>query len=138
MLPSRGCTRVAPSLDDDRAARPRIAVLIPARNEESILPQTLATLMPQIQGRDRVVVVADNCNDSTAAIARAHRAVVVEREDIARRGKGFALDHGMRFLEQDPPAIVIMIEPTARSIRRDRRAGGAGGGDGAGRRRRAI
>ena len=38
------------------------------------------------------------------------RATVVERHDPARRGKGFALDHGVRFLEQDPPDVVVIVD----------------------------
>ena len=40
----------------------------------------------------RVLVVADNCTDSTAALARTAGAEVLERHDPARRGKGYALD----------------------------------------------
>ena len=40
----------------------------------------------------RVLVVADNCTDSTAALARAAGAEVLERDDTERRGKGYALD----------------------------------------------
>jgi len=85
-------------------------VLIPARNEESILPQTLATLMPQIQGETAWWWLRITATTRRRRSPARNRAVVVEREDIARRGKGLRLDHGMRFLEQDPPAIVIMID----------------------------
>jgi 1,2-diacylglycerol 3-beta-glucosyltransferase len=39
----------------------------------------------------RIVVVADNCTDSTAARAREAGAFVIERQDAVRRGKGYAL-----------------------------------------------
>lgn len=92
------------------AARPPVAILIPAHNEEKVLGATLSSLMPQMRGDDRVLVVADNCADTTAQLARAHGAEVIERHDSVRRGKGYALDFGMRHLESDPPEIVIMMD----------------------------
>ena len=53
---------------------------------------------------DRLLVVADNCSDDTAAVARAAGAEVTERSDVERRGKGYALDHGVRHLAADPSA----------------------------------
>jgi exopolysaccharide biosynthesis WecB/TagA/CpsF family protein len=91
-------------------ARQRLAVLIPAHNEEQVLGATLASLMPQIKPGDQVVVVADNCDDATVAIAREHGAEVIERNDSKRRGKGYALDFGMRHLEKDAPGIVVMMD----------------------------
>ena len=90
--------------------RPRIAVLVPAHNEESGIGATLKKLIPQLAGVDQLVVIADNCTDATAAIARNCGATVVERQDLDRRGKGYALDHGMRFIEADPPDVVVMID----------------------------
>jgi FkbM family methyltransferase len=58
----------------------------------------------------RVLVVADNCTDRTAEIARASGADVIERSDLERRGKGHALAFGIDRLEQDPPDVVIIID----------------------------
>ncbi len=90
--------------------RPRCAVLIPAHDEEAGIGGTIRALLPQLQPGDRVVVVADNCTDRTAEAARALGAVAVERTDPERRGKGYALDFGVRFLEQDPPAVVAIVD----------------------------
>jgi exopolysaccharide biosynthesis WecB/TagA/CpsF family protein len=95
------------------AGRPALAVLIPAHNEEKVLGATLSSLMPQMLRGDRVIVVADNCDDATAGIARELGADVVERKDERRRGKGYALDFGMRHLEKKgapPPGIVVMMD----------------------------
>ena len=46
-----------------------ITVLIPARNEELSLPLTLASLQEQTRPPDKIIVVADNCTDSTSSIA---------------------------------------------------------------------
>jgi cellulose synthase/poly-beta-1,6-N-acetylglucosamine synthase-like glycosyltransferase len=96
---------------DRRAdAAPRSVVLIPAHDEESVIARTLQSVLPDLGERDRVVVVADNCSDRTADIARELGAVVLERNDPTRRGKGFALDHGVRFLREDPPDVVMVID----------------------------
>jgi exopolysaccharide biosynthesis WecB/TagA/CpsF family protein len=91
-----------------RAAR--LAVLIPAHNEEAVLGATLLTLAPQLRDGDRLIVVADNCDDHTAQIARSFGATVLERTDSFNRGKGFALDHGIGYLKFDPPDVVIMVD----------------------------
>lgn len=72
---------------------PRVAVVIPAHDEELVLAQTLASLRAQDYpaGRLEIVVVADNCTDATARIARDGGALVLERHCPELRGKGFAL-----------------------------------------------
>jgi cellulose synthase/poly-beta-1,6-N-acetylglucosamine synthase-like glycosyltransferase len=104
------------------ALRPRLAVLIPAHNESNGILATLESVFPQLLPDDRVLVVADNCSDDTAKISAGRGAEVVERQDALRRGKGFALDFGIRFLERDPPELVIVLdgdcEMTAGSVDR--------------------
>lgn len=90
--------------------RLRVGVVIPAHNEEAVLGRTLAALLPQLNPNDRVVVVADNCLDQTAQVARQAGALCIERSDTHRRGKGFALDAGVRALQADPPAIVVFTD----------------------------
>jgi cellulose synthase/poly-beta-1,6-N-acetylglucosamine synthase-like glycosyltransferase len=92
------------------ATRPRLAVIIPAHDEESGIPDTLRALIPQLRAGDRLVVVADNCIDDTAAIASAEGAEVIVRNDQSLRGKGYALDFGMRHLERDPPGAVLILD----------------------------
>lgn len=92
------------------AQRPRLAVLIPAHNEAAGITHTLGSLMPQLRAGDRLVVIADNCDDDTAQLAASCGAEVVERHSVSERGKGFALDRGIRHLSGDPPEIVIMVD----------------------------
>src|SRR5262245_47091316 len=68
-------------------ARGRVAVLVPAHNESRGLQSTLADVQSQLRPGDRLLVVADNCDDDTAAVAVAAGADVVERHDISKRGK---------------------------------------------------
>ena len=56
----------------------RIVVLVPAHDEAGTIAATLQALRSQTRQPDRVVVVADNCTDDTAALARACGAEVVE------------------------------------------------------------
>ena len=95
-------------------ARRRIAVLVPAHNESKGLLPTLSDIRSQLLPGDRLLVVADNCSDDTAAVAQGAGAEVVERRDLAKRGKGYAMDFGVRHLALDPPEIVIFIDADCR------------------------
>lgn len=95
----------------------KIAILMPAHNEEVCLKETLETLHTHLQLDDRLtatqvqlVVVADNCTDATAAIAQELGATVIERQDAIHLGKGYALDYGLRFLATEPPDVVIFMD----------------------------
>jgi cellulose synthase/poly-beta-1,6-N-acetylglucosamine synthase-like glycosyltransferase len=90
--------------------RPEVAIVIPAHNEALAILDTLGSIVPQLTAGDRLLVVADNCTDDTAKIAAAAGAEVIERKDQERRGKGYALDFGVRHLERRPPEVVIIID----------------------------
>jgi cellulose synthase/poly-beta-1,6-N-acetylglucosamine synthase-like glycosyltransferase len=89
---------------------PRIVVLMPAHNESSVIVPTLRGILPALRQGDRVVVVADNCSDDTAALAAAEGAAVVERHNLTKRGKSHALEYGIGTLAADPPDVVIVID----------------------------
>lgn len=99
-----------------RAAQPEppragtLAVLMPAHDEADGIEPAIRAVLAQLDEGDRLLVVADNCSDATAAVARAAGAEVVERRDSVRRGKGYALDHGVRWLERAPPAAVVILD----------------------------
>ncbi|CAM4063472.1 Glycosyl transferase [Pseudomonas reidholzensis] len=90
--------------------RPRVAVLMPAHNEAAVIVRSLESIRGQLGEGDRVLVVADNCSDQTAALARAAGAEVVERAHAHLRGKGYALDYGVRHLAEAPPQVVVVID----------------------------
>lgn len=92
------------------AERPRLAVLVPAHNEESLIERAVESLTVQMNSADRVVVIADNCDDNTAQLARGAGAIVRERRDDHKRGKGYALDFGLNYLESDPPELIVMMD----------------------------
>jgi cellulose synthase/poly-beta-1,6-N-acetylglucosamine synthase-like glycosyltransferase len=93
-----------------QGARPRVAVLVPAHNESTVIDATLRTLRPQLLPADRLLVVADNCSDNTAALARLAGAEVVERRSVDQRGKGYALDFGVRHLADAAPDVLIIVD----------------------------
>src|SRR5216117_1489360 len=92
------------NVDAYPAPRARFAILIPAHNEQAVLGTLLDNLAELNYPRDRyaVFVVADNCTDITADLARARRGVhVYERFDQDKRGKGYALNWLLRQLKND-------------------------------------
>jgi cellulose synthase/poly-beta-1,6-N-acetylglucosamine synthase-like glycosyltransferase len=90
--------------------RTPLAILIPAHNEEEGIPATLRSIVPQLGEHDRLIVVADNCTDGTRNVAEVEGAEVVSRTNLEKRGKGFALDFGLRYLRSNPPDIVIVVD----------------------------
>ena len=103
-----------PSRSFAHEPRPPAAILIPAHNEESLIEATIASVRPQLLPSDRLLVVADNCSDQTAAVARQAGAEVTKRIDADRKGKGFALAHGRAVLEQAPPHVVLVVDADCR------------------------
>ncbi len=83
----------------------RYAVLICARNEAAVIGDLIASLRSQTYDASLVsiFVLADNCTDDTALIARVAGATVYERFNTEQVGKGYALQTLLRHLEQDYP-----------------------------------
>jgi cellulose synthase/poly-beta-1,6-N-acetylglucosamine synthase-like glycosyltransferase len=90
--------------------RARIAVLMPAHDESLIIASSVRSVLPQLSKTDRLLVVADNCTDDTAQIAAGEGAEVIERTHEKDRGKGYALNFGVRHLESDAPDIVLIVD----------------------------
>ena len=81
----------------------KYGILIAARNEETVIGNLLDSINKQDYPKDllTVFVVADNCTDNTADIARKHGAKVYERQDPSRRTKGFALQFLFENIKKD-------------------------------------
>ncbi|HLZ23842.1 MAG TPA: glycosyltransferase family 2 protein [Ktedonobacterales bacterium] len=79
--------------DDFSGSLPRFAVLIPAHDEAPVIAGAVASVQALDYPADRrdILVVADNCTDETAAIARAAGATVYAHTDAEKRAKGYAL-----------------------------------------------
>ncbi len=95
--------------------RPACAVLVPAHNEALGIGGTIESLSAQRRPGDRIVVVADNCSDETARVARDCGAEVVERTNQVQRGKGFALQAGLAHLAAAaPPEFAVVVDADCR------------------------
>lgn len=92
------------------AAGGRVTIVIPALDEAGGIAATVASFAGA-----RVLVVADNCSDDTAVVARAAGAEVIERQDATHRGKGYALAFARDHLATDPPDVVSVIDADCRA-----------------------
>ena len=96
----------------------RVAVIVPAHDEAAVIEGSLRALMAAVPPGTRILVVADNCSDATAAIARGTGADVIERTDRERRGKGYALafarDHLAAGLPGTQPEVVLVLDADCR------------------------
>lgn len=70
------------------------ALVVAAHNEERVIGQMIDSLKSLNYPKDLydIFVVADNCTDSTAAISRGKGALVYERFNTVKRGKGYAME----------------------------------------------
>jgi len=103
----------------------KLAVVIPALNEERSLPKVLAEIPARVEGLDvEVLVVSDGSTDATEAVARDHGALVVGRD--LRRGQGAAVALGYRVAlirgadvvatldadgQYDPQELPVLVKP---------------------------
>lgn len=92
----------------------KVVVLVPAHNESGGILATLCDIQTQLRSGDRLLVVADNCTDNTAAVCRDAGAEVIERNQFGKRGKGYALDFGINHVRANPPECVIIIDADCR------------------------
>jgi cellulose synthase/poly-beta-1,6-N-acetylglucosamine synthase-like glycosyltransferase len=90
---------------------PRFDLFVPAHNEEAGIAATVKSLreVDYPADRYRVVVIADNCSDQTAARAREAGAHVLERNDTTLRGKGYALKHAFAWGKADGFASAAVV-----------------------------
>ena len=113
----------------------RFRFVVPAHNESAGIAATVASLLEVDYPKQLfdVLVVADNCQDDTAAQARAAGALVLERQDEKLRGKGYALLLAFSNLPADVDAVVVvdadtLVSPNllrAFAARRDHRGRGS-------------
>ncbi len=81
----------------------RFAVIIAARNERTVIGNLIQSIHNQNYPREAldVIVIADNCTDDTAEICRREGAIVYQREDKEKIGKGYALDYLFKKMMQN-------------------------------------
>jgi 1,2-diacylglycerol 3-beta-glucosyltransferase len=86
-------------------------VIVPAHNEASVIERTVASLRKIDWPPDalRILVIADNCTDRTAVLAQVAGATVLERQDAALRGKGYALNFAFRWSREQAWADAVIV-----------------------------
>ena len=80
----------------------RFAVMIAARNESAVISDLINSIKCQNYPTELidVFVIADNCTDNTAQVARDAGATVFERFNDKLVGKGYALDFGYKAIRE--------------------------------------
>ncbi len=91
-------------------ARPSFTVLMPAHDEAGGIAGSIRSVLPQLEAGDGLLVVADNCSDDTARIARSLGAEVIERSHVELKGKGYALEFGRAFLRGRTCDVIIILD----------------------------
>jgi cellulose synthase/poly-beta-1,6-N-acetylglucosamine synthase-like glycosyltransferase len=109
----------AKRVENQSDAQKTFAILIPAHNEEVILHKLLESLSQLAYPKElySVYVIADNCTDKTAALARQFEGVqVYERFNQEKRGKGYALNWMLQQLEDSQRVYDAYIVLDADSV----------------------
>ena len=96
------------------APMPTSVIVIPAHNEEASIAATVESLRSEAGALATILVVADNCTDRTAEIARGSGARCVVRDNPGARGKGYALAFARDELAKAPPSIVLVVDADCR------------------------
>ena len=107
---SAGRPQKAQRPEHGNSASVRVAILVPAHNESAHVLPTLHCVKGQLSQGDRLIVIADNCEDDTAELALAGGAEVIVRKDATLRGKGYALAFGVDALRTSPPDVVVVVD----------------------------
>ena len=90
----------------------RFMAIIPAHNEEEVVANLIESLKNQNYNKELydIYVIADNCTDRTAQVAREAGAIVYERFDPEKKTKGFALDWFLQQkIKEDAPYDALCV-----------------------------
>lgn len=90
----------------------RFMAIIPAHNEEAVIKNLVKSLKEQDYPKDLydIYVIADNCTDYTARVAKEAGAIVYERFDSTKKTKGYALQWFLKQkIEEDAPYDAFFI-----------------------------
>ena len=87
------------------------AFIISARNEDKVIANLIDSIKHQDYPKDKysIYVIADNCTDNTAKVARDNGAIVIERNDKTLIGKSYALDKVLNYAIKDDDRIEAFI-----------------------------
>ncbi len=90
----------------------RLAVVVPAHNEEKQIARCVKSILAadQTSVNLTIAVVADNCTDDTAGVARGAGARVLQRTNLELRGKGYALDYAFTVLTSEMYHAFMVVD----------------------------
>jgi glycosyltransferase involved in cell wall biosynthesis len=91
----------------------KIAVIIPAHNEEKNIEKNLPRIIANIDYPEKlfqVIVIADNCDDSTSYLASFQGARVIERTNDWKKGKGHALEWAFQKLQKEDFDLFLILD----------------------------
>lgn len=93
----------------------RIAVLIPAHNEELLIARCLHVILSADYPEHlrNIYVVADNCSDGTKEKVESFPVVCFQREDAVKTGKGYAIQWGLEQINLREYDAVLFIDADA-------------------------
>jgi len=92
----------------------KLAIIVPAHNEELLVSKAVASLRAAVAmsaggGETRIMVIAHNCTDGTAARAAEAGGEAIVYNDPAAKGKGFALRYGFeKALAEGADAVMVV------------------------------
>ena len=90
----------------------RFMAIIPAHNEEAVIANLIESLKNQTYNKELydIYVIADNCTDNTAKVAKEAGAIVYERFDLTKKTKGYALNWFLKQkIEEDAPYDAFFV-----------------------------
>ena len=90
----------------------RFMAIIPAHNEEAVIGNLIESLKNQTYNKELydIYVIADNCTDNTAKIAKQAGAIVYERFDATKKTKGYALNWFLKQkIEENAPYDAFFV-----------------------------
>jgi cellulose synthase/poly-beta-1,6-N-acetylglucosamine synthase-like glycosyltransferase len=108
LLAGRGMAPQQPA-DDVPSAR-KAVVVVPAHNEAEVIGGTIRALKNEAGDRYDLLVVADNCDDETAQVVRQNGVAVIERNNLEKVGKGYALSFARDYLSAARPEFVVVLD----------------------------
>ena len=99
--------RKDPKLPEGKANR--FAVLTAARNESAVIGELIRSIQGQTYPSELIdiYVIADNCTDNTAEVARAEGATVFERFNKDQVGKGYAMEFLLNKIQKRYDAYIV-------------------------------
>jgi len=102
----------APKRGGAASGLPRLLVLVPAHNEEMMVAACVRSLLRMRYPPEccTVTVIADNCSDRTADVARAAGARCLERQDRLHPGKPRAIAWALEHLSWDRHDAIVVVD----------------------------